>query len=420
MRGSRLRGAVIAGVCVALARAASSPAATPTPADPGTPIPSSSPSTPTVLPELVVRDLPARGRLFDHGIPVAPESFSPDGVHFAYVYQIPGGFPRRKAERCTFLLDLSTLDNRPVKAPKGRAARIAGWDEAGRLLLLETTSPHLLSSFTGRWTTFHWIYDVVTSEFVPRKSFTGEREGHRFRWRQDGVIHGVWKETEQGPMVVPLESGQLAQLYQDRERALQEETRRRIETARGLAVGSSPTSPRVLADALPRLDEHWTKRGQRDSIVSDLFGERPRLFAQRGESWIEIQREIEYVAVLDAGLVLLTLQEGRQALFHPERWELAPLPDPPAEFRSKLATRWDRAGGFYDNTDPLPRDLQYRRSYDTTQGTAQYFNFVEPHVTRVMVLYAIEAGERVLRVVDLPEAWGISERPAGALPVPSP
>ncbi len=373
-----------------------------------------------LLPELATRDFVARDRLFDHGIPVTPESFSPDGLHFVYLHQIPGRFPRRKPERCAFLFDMSTLENRPVKTPKGRAVRVGGWDPGGRNLLLESSSPAWFSVFTGKWTTFHWVYDVVTSQFVPRKPFTGEVESGPFRWKADGTVHGVWKSTERGAVVVPLEAGQLAQMYQDRERAMEEETARRVETARELAVGSSPTSLKILADALPRLDEHWTRRGQRDPVVSDLFGERPHLFARRDGQWTQVCHEVEYVAVLDSGLALLTLAEGRQVMFHPGLWEIAPLPAPPEEFRAKLATRWDRAEGVYDETDPLPRDLQYRRSYDISQGVASYFNYAVPGDERVMIVYALDADHRVLRIVDLPAAWSLSARPASAAPVPSP
>jgi hypothetical protein len=176
----------------------------------------------------------------------------------------------------------------------------------------------------------------------------------------------------------------------------------------------------VLGPELSRLDEHWTRRGQKDPIVSDLFGERPRLFARRGDAWIELAQEIEYVAVLDHGLALITFQEGEQAIFDLDRWEMAALPSPPAEFRDRLRTRWERAGGTYDEHDPLPRDLQYRRSYDVSQGTAYYFNYVTPARQRALLLYSIDSEHRVLRIVDLPAAWAVSERPRPVEPAPSP
>jgi hypothetical protein len=157
-----------------------------------------------------------------------------------------------------------------------------------------------------------------------------------------------------------------------------------------------------------RLDDRWTRRGQKDPVISELFGERPRLYARRDSSdtsWVEVLREVEYVAVLDHDFVLATVEGGRQFLLHQGRNEIAPLPALPAEFHKQLDTRWDRSGGFYDEADPLPRDLQYRRSYDATQGIASYFNYAPPDLRHVLLMYSIDAEHRVLRVVDLPPSW---------------
>ena len=364
----------------------------------------------TVLPELAARDWPVEGRLFDRGLPVARESFSPDGYLFAYLHQVPGGFPRRKPERCAFIFDLGTIENRAVKTPKGRASRIAGWDPTGRYLLLESTSPHWFSAFTGNSVTNHWIFDVVTSRFVPRKGFTGIRDGKRFRWKQDGTYHGIWQTEPQGPVVVPLEEGELAEVFQERELELQDEAQRRGEQAKLLAVGSGSSALKEISTGLARLDEHWTRRGQKDPIISELFGERPRLYVRSDSSdtsWAEILRELEYVAVLDYGLVLATVEGGRQFLLHQGNNELAALPAVPPEFQEQLNARWDRSGSFYDEADPLPRDLQYRRSYDATQGIANYFNYVPPDMRHILLMYSIDAEHRILRVVDLPASWAM-------------
>jgi hypothetical protein len=120
---------------------------------------------------------------------------------------------------------------------------------------------------------------------------------------------------------------------------------------------------------------------------------------------VEVLREIEYVAVLDHDLLLATVQGGRQILVHQRRHEMAPLPPLPEEFRKQLDTRWDRSSGSYDESDPLPRDLQYRRSYDPAQGIASYYNYVPRGMKHVLLLYSIDPTKRVLRVVDLPAAW---------------
>ncbi len=180
---SIFRHATCAAVLAALAGAASS-----------APGQSSEESTSplVVLTELAARDVEAKGRLFERGIPVAEESFSRDGYYFSYLHHVPGGFLRRKPERCAFLLDLGTGDNRPTKAPKGRASRLGGWDPSSRYFLLETIQPDFLSAITGSWHTYHWIYDVVTSQFIARKPFTGRRDGRRFLWKQKDAYHGTW------------------------------------------------------------------------------------------------------------------------------------------------------------------------------------------------------------------------------------
>jgi len=87
------------------------------------------------------------------------------------------------------------------------------------------------------------------------------------------------------------------------------------------------------------------------------------------------------------------------------RGEILPLPPPPEGFASVLDKRWDRGGQFYDENDPLPRDLQYRRAWDPTQGTAYYFNYVTPDGAHLLLIYPFGPEHRVLRVVDLPESW---------------
>lgn len=366
--------------------------------------------TVTVLPELAARDWTVEGRLFDRGLPVARDSFSPDGYLFAYLHHVRGGFPRRRPERCAFIFDLGTLENRAVKTPKGRASRIAGWDPTGRYLLIESTHPHWYSAFTGSSVTNHWVFDVVTSQFVPRKGFTGMRDGKRFRWNQDGTYHGMWQAQPEGAMVVPLEPGELTEVFQEHELELREETRRRVDNARLIAVGSGSGVPKDISSGLARLDDHWTRRGQKDPVISELFGERPRLYARSDSSdtsWVELLRELEYVAVLDHNMVLATIAGGRQFLLHQRRHEIAPLPSVPEEFRTQLDARWDRSGSFYDEADPLPRDLQYRRSYDATQGIASYFNYVPPDLRHILLMYSIDAEHRILRIVDLPASWAM-------------
>ena len=137
----------------------------------------------------------------------------------------------------------------------GRASRIAGWDPTGRYLLLESTHSSWLSAFTGSSTTNHWVFDVVTSQFVPRKGFTGMRDGKRFRWKQDGTYHGVWQAEPEGAVVVPLEPGELAEVFQEHEVELREETKRRTEHAEQIAVGSGSGQLKELSIALGRLDD---------------------------------------------------------------------------------------------------------------------------------------------------------------------
>ncbi len=361
---------------------------------------------PQRLPVASCRDVPAKGRLFQRGIPVTQESFSPDGYHFAYLHVIPGGILRRRPQRCAFLLDLATGENRPVEAPRGPANRLGGWDPTGRYLLIESVDHGFLSSLTGSFTTYHWIYDVVTSEFIARRPFTGMRDGQRFRWKIGKTYHGAWS----GEKVWPLYQGELAEIHQRRSERLRREDERRRDVADRLGLGSDGAPEGSLTSYLPRLDEHWTQRGHRDPVVSDLFGERPVLFWQTGdETWEAVHRETEYVAVLDHGLVLVTGQGGAQSVFFPERWELLLLPPVPPGFVERLETRWDRSGGFYDENDPLPRDLQYRRSSDPHRGQAQYFNYVTPDRRRLLVLYSMGPESRVLRVVDLPESWQRAE-----------
>jgi hypothetical protein len=362
---------------------------------------------PTVLPPLEALDVEANGRLFERGIPVTAESFSKDGFYFAYLHQVPGGFLRRKPERCAFLLDLGSGDNRPTKAPTGRASRLGGWDASGRHILLETVQPDFFSAITGNWNTYHWIYDVVASQFIARKPFTGRRDGRRFLWKQKGAYHGAW--APDGQTVWPLYEGELSEIYQKRERTLAEEDARRLAVAHRVAVGSGAAPSRVLGEVLARLDAHWTQRGSRDPVVSELFGERPALYTLAGDRWIPIQQEVEYVAVLDHSLVLITGRDGAQSILDADRLELAPLPAPPPAFARLLNERWDRSAGFYDELDPLPRDLQYRRSFDLAQGIGHYFNFVLADRSRLLVLYSMSSTERVLRVVELPPAWRAPE-----------
>lgn len=377
-------------------------------------VPPAARPAPLRLPVAASRDVHAKGQLFARGLPVTAESFSPDGFHFSYIHTVPGGFLRRKPRRCAFLVDLTTGELWPTRTPKGDATRLGGWDPTGRYVLLETSQLGLLSSLTGTMTTYHWIYDVVTSDFVPRRSFAGVRDGQRFRWKIKKTYHGAWG-GEDSSLVWPLYAGELSEQYQEREQQWDRETERRQALASGLAVGSGPPPHEPLSRFLPRLDEHWTQRGQRDPVVSELFGERPIFYFRDGDEWIEIYREVEYVAVLDHGTVLLTGQGGAQVVFCPERWELLLLPPLPPAFIERLENRWDRSGTYYDEDDPLPRDLQYRRSTEPTKGAAHYFNYVTPDRSRLIVTYALGPEERILRIVDLPEAWrrapGLDVRP---------
>lgn len=363
----------------------------------------------------VVRDVEARDRLYQRGIPIAVGAFSPDGFHLAQLSFVRGGWLKRKPVRCAFLLDLGAGETRTLPAPEGEAARIGGWDPTGRYLLVETTQQGLFTPVTGTWTTYHWVFDAVTSKFVARRPFTGTRDAQRFRWKIKSVYHGAWN-GEADAKVLPLYEGELAKIYANRERELAAEDARRVELAGRLAVGTGGAPEVVLGDVLSRLDARWTQRGQRDPVVSDLFGDRPALFLRRGDDWIEVQRETEHVAVLDHGLALLTGQGGAQAVLNVDSGELLPLPPPPAGYGEILENRWDRAGGFYDENDPLPRDLQYRRSWDATQGIASYFHHVTAARTRLLLLYPFGADRRVLRVVDLPAAWQI---PAEAAVTPA-
>lgn len=361
---------------------------------------------PQTLPVAPTRDVPVDGRLFQRGIPVTPESFSPHGFHFAYLHSIPGGIIRRRPQRCAFLLDLVSGENRAAKAPKGVAVRVGGWDPTGRFLLIEAEDRGLLSALTSSVTTYHWIHDVVTSEFVPRRSFTGMRDGVRFRWKASKTYHGAWG-GEDGSQVWPMYEGELAEKFRRHDEAMNREEERRSALAARLAVGSEGSPEEVLGHVLFRLDEHWTQRGHRDPIVSELFGDRPVLYWRDGDGgdWIEIRHETEYVAVLDRGLALITGQGGAQVVFCPEKWETVLLPPVPGAFIERLETRWDRSGGFYDENEPLPRDLQYRRSVEPGSGLANYFNYVTPDRKRLLVLYVLGAEKRILRIVDLPEGW---------------
>ncbi|MBZ0268765.1 hypothetical protein K8I85_11455 [bacterium] len=359
---------------------------------------------PHALPVAPVRDVPADGRLFQRGIPVTQDSFSPHGFHFAYLHSIPGGIIRRRPQRCAFLLDLVSGENRAAKTPKGVAVRVGGWDPTGRFLLLETQDRGWLSALTSSVSTYHWIFDVVTSEFVPRRSFAGMRDGVRFRWKASKTYHGTWG-GEDGSKVWPMYEGELAEQFRRHDEEMNREEERRQALAERLAVGSDGSPEEVLGEILFRLDEHWTQRGHRDPIVSELFGDRPELFWKDGDEWIEIRKETEYVAVLDRGLALVTGQGGAQVVFCPEKWETVLLPPVPGAFIERLETRWDRSGGFYDENDPLPRDLQYRRSVEAGSGRAHYFNYVTPNRKRLLILYVLGAEKRILRVVDLPEHW---------------
>ncbi|MFN8179988.1 MAG: hypothetical protein U0167_18795 [bacterium] len=358
----------------------------------------------TRLPVAAVRDMDANGRLLQHGIPISPEAFSSDGFHFAYLNYVRGGFLRRKPQRCAFLLDMGAGENRALPTPDGAATRIAGWDPSGRYLLVESTKPDILSAVTGTWTTFHWIFDAVTSKFVARNPFTGMRDGKRFRWKVKDVYHGAW-DGQRDAKVWALYDGELAAAYQTREREIEEEDGRRATLAARLAAGTGGKPERILAESLTRLDGRWTQRGQRDPVISDLFGDRPALFCRFGEEWHEVQRETEHVAVLDRDLALLTGHGGAQVVLNVARGEILPLPPAPEGFAAVLDKRWDRGGQFYDENDPLPRDLQYRRAWDPTQGTAYYFNYVTPDGAHLLLIYPFGPEHRVLRVVDLPESW---------------
>ena len=363
------------------------------------------PAAPAVRPRASpwpVRDVEAR-----NGVParatVSPVVL-PDGFHYAYLHFVRGGFFRRQPQRCAFLLDLGAGEDRSLPTPEGAAARIGGWDPTGRYLLIESTKPDLLSSLTGTWTTYHWVYDAVTSKFVARRPFTGLRDGKRFRWKVKDVYHGAW-DGERDAKVWGLYDGELAQAYQSREDEIASEDARRVQLASRLAVATGGRPERVLSEVLGRLDNRWTQRGQRDPVISDLFGDRPALLCRFGDEWREVQRETEHVAVLDHGLALLTGHRGAQVVLNTERGEILPLPPPPEGYVDVLDNRWDRGGGFYDENDPLPRDLQYRRSWDSTQGTAYYFHFVTPDGAHLLVLYPFGPERRVLRIVDLPESW---------------
>lgn len=362
-------------------------------------------AAPLRLPEAPVRDVEARDRLFQRGLPVTAESFSPDGFHYAYLHVVPGGFIRRKPVRCTFLLDLQTGDNRPLRAPKGIATRVGGWDATGRNLLIETEEKGWLSPLTGSWNTIHWIFDVVTFDFVKRRPFTGLRDGQPFRWRQQRDYHGVWDEQHDAK-VRPTYEGELVRMYQARARDLDAEDERRRALAARLAVGFAEGEMSVFADVLEALDRHWTQRGQRDPVISDLFGDRPTLH-RLGEdgAWEPVHEEMEHVAILDHGLALLTGRDGEQFVYHAGRGELLPLPTPPDDWAEQLHTRWNRSGGFYDEFDPLPRDGQYRRSWDEGQGTAYYFHYVKSDLSHLFLVYSFSPTKRVLRVVDLPKEW---------------
>ncbi len=372
------------------------------------------------LPGPTARDVEAKGKLFQRGIPVSGESFSPDGFHFAHLHFLPGGFLRRKPRRCAFVLDLGSGESRAIPTREGTAARLGGWDPTGRYLLVEATQPDLFSAITGSWTTYQWVYDVIASEYVSRRPFTGTRDGRRFRWNAREVYHGAWN-GERDAKVWPLFEGELARMYQAREEEMAEEDERRLAIAARLGVGDGEVPRKTLDDVLDRLDARWTQRGQRDPVVSDLFGDRPALVLLRDGAWVRVQTETEHVAVLDRGLVLLTGQGGRQAILHVDRGEILPLPPPPPGFVEILENRWDRAGGFYDENDPLPRDLQYRRSWDSSQGMASYYNYITPNGMHALLLYPFGTERRVLRIVDLPRAWRTPPPPTTSeAPAPAP
>lgn len=409
-RGSRLA-AIALGLpaCLAWAPVAArgqepdpAPAAGPAPAEDGI----------ATLPTAASRDVPAEGRLFERGIPVAADSFSPDGFHFVYLFSVPGGFPRRKPQRCVFLLDLGTGDNRPAPTPKGQAARIGGWDPTGRYLLIEAQKPDLLSALTGGWTTYHWILDVVTGEFVGRRPFTGSRDDQAFLWKHPGTYHGAWGD-EGKPTVEPLFDGELAEEYRHREEDWAAEDRRREALAERLALVSTGGPTVTLSEVLTRLDQHWTPRGQRDPVVSEMFGNRPTLRARLDGEWFDVRPEVDFVAVLDHDLCLVTVRHGEQYLYHRTRRELLPLAEAPKGWARTLDERWERTDGFYDDSDPLPRDMQYRRTTNAALGVAHYFNYVLPDLSRAMLLYSLGPEDRVLRIVDLPESWR-TEAPAAA------
>jgi hypothetical protein len=350
------------------------------------------------------RDVPADGKLFERGIPVTAGSFSPDGFHFAHLFHVRGGFPRRTPERCLFLLDLATGDNRPAQTPKGRALRIGGWDPTGRYVLVESQKPDFFSALTGGLTTYHWILDTVTREYVSRKGFTGRRDDQRFLWKRSGPYHGVWAEGNE-PLVIPLFDGELSERFRRREEVWSREDERRAELAARVGLTAVGGAPVVLADVLPRLDEHWTRRGHRDPVVSEVFGSRPELLVSSEGNWAPVLAEVDFVAVLDRGLCLVTVAQGRQFLYDAARAELLPLAAAPEAWSTSLDARWDRTEGIYDERDPLPRDLQYRRTTTPSQGTAHYFNYVLPDRSRAMLIYSLGPEERILRIVDLPESW---------------
>jgi hypothetical protein len=352
-------------------------------------------------------------QLFERGIPVMSESFSPDGFHFAFLHHVPSGIFRRKPERCAFLLDLGSGETRPIKTPKGRAARLGGWDPTGRYLLIESVEPSFLSTLTGSWTTYHWVFDAVTGRYVRRQPFTGRRDDRAFLWRHPKSYHGAWN-AEADAKVWPLDEGELAQIYRKRESMLVHEDNRRLEMAERLVVESRGGQRRELAEVLSRLDAHWTRQGQRDPVISELFGDRPALFFGTEGDWIEIFSETEYVAVLDRGFALITGPGAEQWILNGERLELLPLPPPPEGFSELLDSRWDRAGEYYHQFDPLPRDLQYRRSFDTTTGVGYYFNYVTPDCSHALLMYSFSPEKRVLRIVDLPPGWRSSEEPAAS------
>jgi hypothetical protein len=115
--------------------------------------------------------------------------------------------------------------------------------------------------------------------------------------------------------------------------------------------------------------------------------------------------EVDFLAVLDRSLCLVTVAHGQQYLYHADRDELLPLAPPPEAWATSLDLRWERSPGVYDERDPLPRDLQYRRSTTAGRGTAHYYNYVLPGMSRVLLLYCLGPEERVLRIVDLPASW---------------